>query len=162
MVLLSWRILNLFFCILLLLTSLLRWKLDTCFSAWNSMFRDHYGVKCNRYGHVAGQCRGKHSLLLKCPNCGGGHSANDKICSRCKRETEILKLSYNGCKIHRIARSPPVMVSQSAFPPLPKKTWVDRTRARSIVGAAPFPHAAGVPPDQDDHFWTTWFFQPLV
>ena len=43
------------------------------------------------------------------------------------------------------------MVSQSAFPPLPKKTvGVDRTQARSIVGAAPFPHVAGVPPDQDE------------
>ena len=35
---------NLFFCCLLLLTSLVRWKLDTCFSAWNSMCRDHYGI----------------------------------------------------------------------------------------------------------------------
>ena len=43
------------------------------------------------------------------------------------------------------------MVSQSAFPPLPKKTvGVDRTQARSIVGAARFPHAASVPPDQDE------------
>jgi len=43
------------------------------------------------------------------------------------------------------------MVSQSAFPPLPKKTvGVNRTQARSIVGAAPFPHAAGVPPDHDE------------
>ena len=33
----------------------------------------------------------------------------------------------------------------------PKKTvGVDRTQAKSIVGAAPFPHAAGVPPDQDE------------
>jgi len=37
------------------------------------------------------------------------------------------------------------------FSPLPKKTvGVDHTQARSIVGAAPFPHAAGVPPDQDE------------
>jgi len=43
------------------------------------------------------------------------------------------------------------MVSQSAFRPLPKKTvGVDRTQARPIVGAAPFPHAAGVPPDQEE------------
>jgi len=43
------------------------------------------------------------------------------------------------------------MVSQSAFPLLPKKTvGVDCTQARSIVGAAPFPHASGVPPDQDE------------
>jgi len=64
-----------------------------------------------------------------------------------------VKLSYaNACKAHKIARSPPVpnMVSQSAFPPLPKKTvGVDRTHERPIVGAAPFPYAAGVPPDQD-------------
>jgi len=54
---------------------------------------------------------------------------------------------------HRIARSPPVpnMASQSALPPLPKKpVGVDRTHARPVVGAAPFPHAAGVPPDQDE------------
>jgi len=43
------------------------------------------------------------------------------------------------------------MVSQSAFPPLLKKTvGVDRTQARSIVGGAPFPHGAGVPTDQDE------------
>jgi len=43
------------------------------------------------------------------------------------------------------------MFSQSAFPSLPKKTLgVDRTQAKSIVGAAPFPHAAGVPPDKDE------------
>ena len=41
------------------------------------------------------------------------------------------------------------MVSQSAFPPLPKKT-VGRTQARSLVVSAPIPHAAGVPPDQDE------------
>jgi len=63
------------------------------------------------------------------------------------------KLSYaDACKAHRIAKSPPVpnMVSQSAFPPLPKKTGVNRTQVRFIVGAAPLPHAAGVPPDQDE------------
>jgi len=43
------------------------------------------------------------------------------------------------------------MVSQFAFPPLLKKTvGIGRPHARSIVGAAPFPHAAGVPPDQDE------------
>ena len=36
------------------------------------------------------------------------------------------------------------------FLPLPKKTVEDRTHARPVVGAAPFPHAAGVPPDQDE------------
>ena len=64
------------------------------------------------------------------------------------------KLSYSdACNAHRIARSPPVpnnLASQSAFPPHPKKTGVDRTHAKPIVGAAPFPHAAGVPPDQDE------------
>jgi len=129
---------------------------------------------CNRCGHAASHCREKlrcsicsgepkHSecsaAAPKCPNCGGGHSAIDKVCPRYKRETEILKLKKEAklsyadvCKGHRIARSPPVsnMVSQSAFPPLLKKTGVDRTQARSIVGAAPFPHAAGVPPDQDE------------
>jgi len=50
------------------------------------------------------------------------------------------------------------MVSQSALPPLPKKTvGVDRTKARSIVGAAPFPYAAGVPPDQDEMIITEQF-----
>jgi len=42
------------------------------------------------------------------------------------------------------------MVSQFAFPPLPKKTGVDSTHARPVVGPAPFPHVAGVPPDQDE------------
>jgi len=131
--------------------------------------------KCNRYGHVAGHCRGKlrgsicggehkynecSAAAPKCPNCGGGHAANDKIYPRYKRETEILKLGTeaklscaDACKAHGIARSPPIpnMVSQSAFPSLPKKTvGVDRTQARSIVGAAPFPHAAGVPSDHDE------------
>ena len=42
------------------------------------------------------------------------------------------------------------MVSQSAFPSLPKNTvGVDRTQARSNVGAARFPHASCVPLDQD-------------
>jgi len=134
--------------------------------------------KCNRYGHIAGHCRGKLRFSIcggerkysecsaaapKCPNCGGGHSANDKICPRYKRETKILKLkteaklSYaDACKTHRITRSPPVpnLVSQSAFPLLPKKTvGVDRTQARSVVGAAPFPHAAGVTGSRrDDHY----------
>ena len=83
--------------------------------------------KCNRYGHVAGHCRGKLRYLIcggdsdcsaaapKCPNCGDGHSTNDKIWPRYKRETEILKLKTavklalaDACKGHRIARSPPV------------------------------------------------------
>jgi len=35
--------------------------------------------------------------------------------------------------------------------PLPKKTvGVDRTQARSIDGGAPFPHAAGVPSNQEE------------
>ena len=114
--------------------------------------------KCNRYRRVAGHCRGKLRCSIcggehkysecsaaapKCPNFGGGHSANDKICPRYKRETEILKLkteaklSYAGaCKAHRIARSPPVtnMVSQSAFHPLPKTTvGVDRTQADLLL-----------------------------
>jgi len=139
------------------------------------MFRDHYGVlsvtamdmsltiaegNCAAQSAVANISIASAALLLKCPNCGGGHSANDKICPRYKRETEILqlkteaKLSYaDACKVHRIARSPPVpnMVSQSTFPPLLKKTvGADRTQARSIVGGAPFPHAAGVPTDQDE------------
>ena len=95
------------------------------------------------------------ALLVQCPKCGGGHSAKDKICPRYK----ILKLKKQRRNYpmlmpvkHRVDRSPPVpnMVSQSAFPPLPKKTGVDRPQARSIVGAAPFPHAACVPPDQDE------------
>jgi len=138
------------------------------------MFRDHYGVlgvtamgmslaiaEVNFAAQfaVANISIASAALLLQCPNCGGGHSANDKIRPRYKRETEILKLKTeaklscaDACKAHRIAKSPPVpnMASQSAFPPLAKKTGVDRTQARSIVGATPFPHAAGVPPDQDE------------
>jgi len=29
-------------------------------------------------------------------------------------------------------------------------TGVDRAHARPVVGAVPFPHAAGIPPDQDE------------
>jgi len=52
----------------------------------------------------------------------------------------------------RIARSPPVpnMVSQSGFPFSKKDRSRSYTSARSVVGAPPFPHAAGVPPDQDE------------
>jgi len=142
------------------------------------MFRDHYGVLsatamgmslaiaeviCAAHFAVANTSIASAALLLQCPNCGGGPSVNDKICPRYKRETEILlkteaKLSYaDACNAHRLARSPPVpMVSQSAFPPLPKKTvGVDRTQAINIVGAAPFPHAAGVPQDQDEMIITS-------
>jgi len=52
-----------------------------------------------------------------------------------------------------LPRSPhvPNMASQSAFPPLPKKTFRSRSYTRkTYFGAAPFPHAAGVPPDQDE------------
>jgi len=122
------------------------------------MFRDLYGVlsvtamgmsmaiaegNCAAQFAMANISIASAALLLKCPNCGGGHSANDKICPRYKRETEILKLkteaklSYAGaCKAHRIARSPPVtnMVSQSAFHPLPKTTvGVDRTQADLLL-----------------------------
>ena len=94
------------------------------------MFRDHYGVltvtamgmslaiaevNCAAQFAVANTSVAGAALLLKCPNCGGGHSANDKISPRYKQETEILKLkteaklSYaDACKAHRIARSPPV------------------------------------------------------
>ena len=43
-------------------------------------------------------CSGEHkysecsTAAPKCPNCGGSHSANEKICPRYQRETEILKL----------------------------------------------------------------------
>jgi len=96
----------------------------------------------------------RFSLRSQCKRCCAGRL-------QYKRETEILKqkrteakLSHgDACKAHRIARSPPVpnMVSQSAFPPLQKKTLrTDRTQARSIVGVTPFPHAAGVSLDQDE------------
>jgi len=87
--------------------------------------------KCNRYGHVANHCRGKlHSSICsgehkysdssaaasKCPNCGGRHSANEKICPRYQKESEILKLktvanlSYaDACKELRTSRNPPAL-----------------------------------------------------
>ena len=138
------------------------------------MFREHYGVlsvtaigisqaiaevNCASQFAVANISIASAALLLKCPNCGDSHSANDKICPRYKRETEILKLKTeaklfyaDACKAHKIPRSPavPNTVSQSDFPPLKKKVGVDRTQARSNAGAAPFPHAAGVPPDQGE------------
>jgi len=55
---------------------------------------DHYGVlsvtamgmslviakvTCAAQFAVANMCIASAALLLKCPNCGGGHSANDKI-----------------------------------------------------------------------------------
>ena len=134
--------------------------------------------KCNRYGHVTGHCRGKlhcsscggeHKYSVcsaaapKCPNCEGGHSANDKICPRYKRETEIqikteAKLSYaDACKAHGIGRSLPVpnMVSQSAFPHLPKKTVVGTSKiycwCRSISACRWCPTGSR----RDDHYRTT-------
>ena len=128
--------------------------------------------KCNRYGHVASHCRGKLRCSIcggdykysecsaaapKCPNCGGSHSANDKICPRYQRVTAILKLktvaklSYaDACKAHNSSRSPPVpnLASQSAFPTLPKST-VDRSHARPFLGASPIPRATGVSLDQE-------------
>jgi len=47
--------------------------------------------------------------------------------------TTEAKLSYaDVCKAHRIAQKSSSTVSQSAFPPLPKKT-VDRTHARPVI-----------------------------
>jgi len=49
--------------------------------------------------HCAAQCAvanisiASAALLLKCPNCRGGNSANDKIFPRYKRETEILEIT---------------------------------------------------------------------
>jgi len=56
---------------------------------------------CNRFGHVASNCRGKKccsncarehewkecSGPVKCQNCGGEHSASDKICPRFTKES---------------------------------------------------------------------------
>ena len=137
------------------------------------MFRDHYGdlsitvmgmslaiaeVKCAAQFAVANISIASAALLLQnvqTVNCRGGHSANDKICPRYKRETEILKLkteaklSYaDACKAHRFARSPPVpyMSSQSAFPPLPKKTvGVDRTQRVGLRGGGQRGNCPGPP-----------------
>jgi len=91
-------------------------------------FRDHCGVlsvttmgmslaiaevNCAAQFAVANINIASASLLPKCPNCGGRHSANDKICPRYKRETEILKLkteakmSYaDACKAQNCQKSP--------------------------------------------------------
>jgi len=77
--------------------------------------------KCNRFGHVASHCRGRERCsncggehkysecnadTAKCPNCGGNHSANDQICPRYQRETEILKLNLNqNCRMLTHAKS---------------------------------------------------------
>ena len=70
------------------------------------MFRDHYGVlsvtamgmslaiaegNCAAQFAVADISIASAALLLK-SHCGGSHSANDKICPRYQRETEIPKL----------------------------------------------------------------------
>ena len=142
--------------------------------------------KYNRCGHVASHCRGKLRCSIcggdykysecsaaapKSPNCGGSHSANDKICPRYQRVTAILKLktvaklSYaDACKAHNSSRSPPVpnLASQSAFPTLPKST-VDRglMQDRFLVPLRfrvqlvshrvqlVIPRATGVSPDQE-------------
>jgi len=104
--------------------------------------------KCNRYGHVASHCRcelscsicgGEHkygecsAAAPKSPNCGGSHSADDKICPRYQRETAILKLkkvaklSYaDACKAHKTASNPPVpnIAAQSAFPAFQNRRWI--------------------------------------
>jgi len=70
------------------------------------VFRDRYGVlsvtamgmslaiaevNCAlRCFEVADISKASAALLLKCLNCGGGHSANEKICPRYKLENEIL------------------------------------------------------------------------
>ena len=91
------------------------------------MFQDRFGVfsvtamgmslaiaevNCAAQFAVANISIASAALLLQCPNCGGGHSANDKICPRYKRETEILKLKTeayaDAYKAHRIAKCPPV------------------------------------------------------
>jgi len=129
--------------------------------------------KCNRYGHVANHCRGKLRCSIcsgehkysecsaaapKCPNCGGSHSANEKICPRYQRETEILNLetvanlSYaDACKELSTSRNPPAphLASQSTFPTLPKST-VDRTLAKPFLSATPCPRVTGTPLDQNE------------
>jgi len=105
--------------------------------------------KCNRYGHVANHCRDKlrcsicsgeqkysecSAAAQKRPNCDGSHSANEKICQRYQRETEILKLktvanlSYAyASKELRTSRNPPVphLASQSTFPLFQSRQWIE-------------------------------------
>ena len=123
--------------------------------AWNILFYTKQHIprplrcfKCNRYGHVENYCRGKLRFSIcsgehkysecsaaasKCPNCGGSHSANEKICPRYQRETEILKLktvanlSYaDACKEFRTSRNPPAphLASQSTSPLFPSRLWI--------------------------------------
>ena len=64
---------------------------------------------CNRFGHVASNCRGKQrcstcggehvwkecsATVKKCPNCAGEHSASDKICPRYTKESVVLKIKH--------------------------------------------------------------------
>jgi len=112
--------------------------------------------KCNRFGHVASHCRGRERSsncggehkysectadTANSPNCGGNRSANDKICPRYQRETEILKLKTKSKLSYSVAFKEfiksrdipaPNLKSKSDFPPLP--TSIGRqSNAKSFV-----------------------------
>ena len=102
--------------------------------------------KCNRFGHVTKNCRGKdkcskcsgeHSLqhctsaTTQCPNCNGEHTAGDRQCPKYRRESDVLKIkttskvSYAAaCRLHRqlatAVRQQTTFTHRSrVFPPLP-------------------------------------------
>ena len=75
--------------------------------------------KCQRFGHVASQCRGKircakcggeheydkcdKDAVLKCCNCGGNHSAAYGGCEKQKEAREVQKVK-NKCPMQRQLR----------------------------------------------------------
>jgi len=116
--------------------------------------------KCNRFGHVTKNCRGKdkcskcsgeHSLqhctsaTTQCPNCNGEHTAGDRQCPKYRRESDVLKIkttskvSYAAaCRLHRqlatAVRQQTTFTHRSReFPPLPV------VPEGSPIGYRPFP-----------------------
>ena len=133
------------------------------------MCRDHYGVlivtamgmqmamaevNCAAQFAVANISVVSAALLLQCPKTGNWNQ---------RRNCPMLM----PLKHIELPRSPhvPNMASQSAFPPLPKKTFRSRSYTRKTYFWCRSFSACrwcSTGSRRDYHYWTTWFFQPLV
>ena len=98
---------------------------------------------CNRFGHVASNCRGGQRCstcggervwkecsapLEECPNCAGERGASDGVCPRYTKEAVVLKMEHTqnltcaeACKQYTGSQfgSGDPRFSSSDFPPLP-------------------------------------------